>query len=141
MTNNQLSKPNSTVDFSDLLEYDEFEAYDAFQMPSHQTDEADPDNVPLSVELEQSLATTNRKSESDNFIKAPELFLRIDANNVKSQPESLADTPIRECVELQYENEFDEYEANDGTDRGECSTSYRTVENDNEQLLLEGIVI
>lgn len=134
MTDNQLSKPNSTVDFSDLLEYDEFEAYDAFQMPQQTDDEVDPDNVPLSVELEQSL---NRKSESENFVKAPELFLRIDAN-VRSQPESLADTPIRECVELQYENEFDEYDQNDGSDRAECSTSYHTVENDNEQLLLEG---
>lgn len=138
MTNNHLSKPSSTVDFSDLLEYDEFEAYDAFQMPQ-QADDIESDNVPLSVELAQSIENKDAQSESDKFVKAPELFLRIDGN-VRSQPESLADTPILECVELQYENEFDEYEQSDyGSSRPECSTSYHNVENDNEQLLLEGI--
>ncbi len=136
MTNNQIPKRDSAVDFSDLLEYDEFEAYDAFQMPEH-TDE--PDNVPLSVELAESIEETNsRKSDSENFVKAPELFLRIDGN-VKSQPDSLADTPIRECAELQYENEFDEYDDNDVFNHPECSTSFHAIENDNEQLLLEGI--
>lgn len=137
MTNNQIPKRNSAVDFSDLLEYDEFEAYDAFQMPQN-SDEAVTDNVPLSVELAQSIQNNRRNSDSDNFVKAPELFLRIDGV-VKSPPESLAETPIRECVELQYENEFDEYEDNNGLHYPECSTSFHTIENDNEQLLLEGM--
>lgn len=137
MTNHQIPKRNS-ADFSDLLEYDEFEAYDAFQMPQN-ADETVSDNVPLSVELAQSIENNSRrKSDSENFVKAPELFLRIDGV-LKSQPESLAETPIRECVELQYENEFDEYEENDGLHRAECSTSFSAIENDNEQLLLEGI--
>lgn len=137
MTNNQIPKHNSAADFSDLLEYDEFEAYDAFQMPQS-ADDAVSNNVPLSVELAQSIESTSRKSDSENFVKAPELFLRFDGT-VKSEPESLADTPIRECVELQYENEFDDFEDNDGFDHPECSTSFRTIENDNEQLLLEGM--
>lgn len=142
MTNNQIPKRNSAVDFSDLLEYDEFEAYDAFQMP--QTVEEDvSDNVPLSVELAQSLQNNSRNltvSDSDNFVKAPELFLRIDGV-VKSPPESLAETPIRECAELQYENEFDDYEESNGIQYPESSTSFHTLENDNEQLLMEGMSI
>lgn len=139
MTNNQIPKHDSAVDFSDLLEYDEFEAYDAFQMPSS-PDDAVSDNVPLSVELAQSVEHASRQSDSETFVKAPELFLRFDGIG-KSQPESLAETPIRDFVELQYENEFDEYEDNDELHHPECSTSFRTIENDNEQLLLEGMSV
>lgn len=137
MTNNQIPKHNSAAEFSDLLEYDEFEAYDAFQMPPTSTDDAVSDNVPLSVELAQSIDNNRRKSESENFVKAPELFLRIDGVD-KSQPDSLTQTPVRECAELQYENEFDEYDDTDGIYHPECSTSFHKIENDNEQLLLEG---
>lgn len=133
MTNNQIPQRNSSVDFSDLLEYDEFEAYDAFQMPEG-TENLDSDNVPLSVELAQSVQSNTK---SDNFVKAAELFLRIDGG-VKSQPESLTQTPIRDCVELQYENEFDDEES-DGMQYPECSTALHSIENDNEQLLLEGM--
>lgn len=142
MTNNQIPKRNSAVDFSDLLEYDEFEAYDAFEMPQT-AEEVVSDNVPLSVELAQSIENNSRtrtESDSDSFVKAPELFLRIDGV-VKSQPESLAETPIRECAELQYENEFDDYEENDGMQYPESSTSFHTIENDNEQLLMEGMSV
>lgn len=140
MTNNQIPKQNSAVDFCDLLEYDEFEAYDAFQIPQT-ADDVVSDNVPLSVELAQSLQNNSRNctiSDSEHFVKAPELFLRFDGV-VKSQPESLADTPIRECVELQYENEFDDYEESNGIQYPECSTSFHTIQNDNEQLLMEGM--
>lgn len=137
MTNHQIPQRNSSVDFSDLLEYDEFEAYDAFQMPEN----VDSDNVPLSVELAQSVQSNSKnctKSDCEHFIKAPELFLRIDSV-VKSQPESLTQTPIRDCIELQYENEFDDYEESNGIQYPESSTSFHTIENDNEQLLMEGM--
>lgn len=138
MTNHQIPKRNSAVDFSDLLEYDEFEAYDAFQMP-HRSKDGESDNVPLSVELAQSSETNcSRKGDASSFVKAPELFLRIDGGRGNSQPESLTATPIREGgAELQYENEFEVYETTGAN--FECSTSFQTVENDNEQLLLEGM--
>lgn len=141
MTNKQIPKRNS-ADFSDLLEYDEFEAYDAFQMPQT-TENVTVDNVPLSVELAQSIQSSSRnftKSEVEHFVKAPELFLRIDGV-VKSQPECLAETPIKDCVELQYENEFDDYDESDGIQYANPSTSFNTIENDNEQLLLEGMTV
>lgn len=155
----------NSLDFADLLEYDEFDVYDdtlstLVSQRSCYDRITETEGVPLSVELSQSMNATAGPSqqslktlpppllvvaEDKGFVKAPELFLRFGINSSNSV-DDFVDTPTNQpndCVELQYENEFDEDEG-DGADDflrfTESTKSYHSVtENENEQLLLEGI--
>ena len=151
------SNPNS-LDFIDLMEYDEFEEYDVYQTRSYPqiaSNTEEPNNVPLSVELSES---TNSDSTKETFVKGSELFLRIDSvgasissssGGADEQDECSSDTPTNanNCVELQYENEFESNEDDadnncDGSNLlGFNSFYHSAVDNENEQLLLEGILV
>lgn len=155
----------NSLDFADLLEYDEFDVYDEtlstlVSQRSCCDDQLCCDSitkiegVPLSVELSQAIAGPSQQcfnalptsslvvADDETFIKAPELFLRFGMNSSNSV-DDFVDTPTNQpndCVELQYENEFDEDEVDDSLRFIESSKSYHSVtENENEQLLLEGI--
>lgn len=174
MTEPSFPNPNS-LDFTDLLEYDEFDVYNELPVQRRQcTDELccnsneKIDGVPLSIELSQVQDVTD--TEQEHFVKASELFLRFDGG-VGSTSTSTSDcvvdtscgsgikfsgsdngsnsseTPINiDCVELQYENEFDDDDDdcggnNDFLQFTEATKSYHSMnENENEQLLLEGIL-
>lgn len=155
----------NSLDFADLLEYDEFDVYDdtlstLVSQRSCYDRITETEGVPLSVELSQSMNATAGPSqqslktlppqllvvaEDKGFVKAPELFLRFGINSSNSV-DDFVETPTNQpndCVELQYENEFDEDDG-DGADDflrfTESTKSYHSVtENENEQLLLEGI--
>lgn len=151
----------NSLDFADLLEYDEFDVYDdALSQRSISDSITQIEGVPLSVELSQSInaiagpsqqcfkalpAPSLVVAEDEGFVKAPELFLRFGISSSQSV-DDFVDTPTNQpndCVELQYENEFDEDEdegADDFLRFNESTKSYHSVtENENEQLLLEGI--
>lgn len=158
------TNPNS-LDFVDLMEYDEFDVYDEIQSRSlpiddNRTIDMENSGVPLSVELSESMLNrsalpstsqcTNQSdaigdsiSSSSSFVKGSELFLRIDGQNVDSAKSS-EETPttINVGIELQYENEFYDEDNVDGDNLqfNETSQSYHSMaDNENEQLLLEGI--
>lgn len=158
----------NSLDFADLLEYDEFDVYDEklstlVSQRSFCDDQLCGDSitkiegVPLSVELSHAMAGPSKQcfkalpapslvvTEDDGFVKAPELFLRFGINSSNSV-DDFVDTPTNQpndCAELQYENEFDDDEgegADDFLRFSESTKSYHSVtENENEQLLLEGI--
>lgn len=166
---------DETTDLAELFEYDEFDSYDSQTYPTIDAiNNACGGNsgVPLSVELSQCLqksteqSTSNTPSANDNFVKAPEIFLRFDGNNsgIASVHGNLAQPQIHDeqsnsidsidscrdvlnpsidrdqCYELQYEDEFI-----DSNDENECDSSNvvyerrNSIESDYEQLLLEGI--
>lgn len=164
---------NKSLDLADLLEYDEFDSFEAArEIPS-------PDNeigVPLSVELSDSMCQISGPttapsqtpfdggSTEDGFVKSAEIFLRLDNDgdsgttttitmasgslNSKQSLDSTGGGPSSgqfssiDCdIELQYENEFfdpNNDECNFGTEPSRVHHR-STIENDNEQLLLEGI--
>lgn len=168
---------DETTDLTELFEYDEFDSYDSQTYPTIDAIHAacgGNSGVPLSVELSQCLnksteqSTSNTSLANDNFVKAPEIFLRIDGNNsgggITSVHGNLAQPQIHDeqsnsidsidscrdvlnpsidrdqCYELQYEDEFI-----DSNDENECDSSNvvyerrNSIESDYEQLLLEGI--
>lgn len=168
--------PNDgSMDFTELLEYDEFDddsanrsAVVVFDANIHS-----PVGVPLSVELLTAarngakVSTTEEDEQTSSFVKGSELFLRLDApaaGAASSDTLCSDDTPIAGPstavfdpttpfigVELQYDNEFDgnDDDANDAGRNGACnrylqfndtSKSYHSmIENENEQLFMEGI--
>lgn len=179
----------SSPSLTDLFEYDEYDSY-VNPYAEINTSEHFDEGIPLSVELSESLsrqinnvphnitssATDNDTDDiSEQFVKAPEIFLRLendvvtaatsastaDANRkIKTECDRIGDsiessgsdvsvvpTTIEiECdiVELHYENEFiDAYDADECDDVDQTmSMSQRLTtqfENENEQLLFEGI--
>lgn len=187
-----MSNPSieSSPSLTDLFEYDE---YDSFENPYAEIDRREPyvDGIPLSVELSESLLCRRQCDESvsheialspgtaaidtdanDHFVRAPEIFLRIDNNNdvvpvttsanridgakikterdraTGSSESSGSDasvvpaTDASDIVELHYENEFIDANADECDDtelmRRRSTTQF---ENDNEQLLFEGTQI
>lgn len=82
---------DESTDLAELFEYDEFDSYDSHTYRT--IDEIQSacginSGVPLSVELSQCLSTsiecsstTSHTSNHDSFVKAPEIFLRIDHTN------------------------------------------------------------
>lgn len=147
-------------DLIDLFEYDEFDSYNeyAYHVVTMNNDSSN-DGIPLSVELSETLnksqSTINEKSSND-FVKAPEIFLRIDVNGAGPNSESFNKKNVEccekldslescdsndviltgNCAELQYENEFM------NTSEPECNFSHstRSIDNDYEELFLEGII-
>lgn len=173
MTEQNFPNPNS-LDFTDLLEYDEFDVYDKL-LPSSDgngqerlarrpcTDQLccssndKVEGVPLSVELSE---VQDKSNDDEPFVKAPELFLRFDGASgddggssgsgvrfrCSVNDNNSCETPVNnDCVELQYENEFDDDDDDVDGNSGflqftEATKSYHSMnENENEQLLLEGI--
>lgn len=152
-----------TTDLADLCEYDEYDSYnEKASFTEH--------GVPLSVELSQSLygsQTPVNEPTSNFFVKAPEIFLRFDStntsvtefnpkvsvqntdNNVSKELEPISfnlkeNTDVNicdDCVELQYENEFE----NHSNEIDDCSAEIihkgnNSLDNDYEELFLEGII-
>lgn len=169
----------SSLDLTDLYEYDEFDLY---ENPYNNSPEQQyEDGIPLSVELSESIRL-NRISasqetclnsninltdhQSNAFVKSSEIFLRIDNeaetatattttittssskktdfdcdrktnDSIESSGSdvSLVHISHDDIVELHYENEFIDPNA-DECDVDERHTAF---ENENEQLLFEGI--
>lgn len=147
MCDKDFTSPTS-LDIADLLEYDEYDAVPPEAHTSQSTGaHVSPSALPLSEELARALQV------ADGFTKSAELFLRIDdTSNAASAAETADPTDGEEFagafgggVELQYENEFEEDGI--GLEDGfggfaEATRSYHSMaENENEQLLMEGIEI
>lgn len=166
---------DESTDLMELYEYDEFDSYDSHTYPTIEAIHSAygvNSGVPLSVELSQCLSSTSHEQSTattshDNFIKAPEIFLRIDATNdgdriaLPSNPtatidnvpaksidsiDSCADGEVKlstnrdECIELQYEDEFiDSSDENDCEPANVIYERRNSIESDYEQLLFEGI--
>lgn len=159
--------PNgSSMDFTELLEYDEFDDDSSNRSPPPHDS---PVGVPLSIELltaaagnkvpiepeDKSGCSSSAEEEGEtnsNFVKGSELFLRFDgvasAANCVDTPTagpSSATNFTGAGIELQYDNEFDADDDDDADHRrflqfNDTSKSYHSmIENENEQLLLEGI--
>lgn len=178
----------SSPSLTDLFEYDEYDSYES-SYAEIDTGENLEEGIPLSVELSESIgrhcddvphkittttaaataAASNDTDASNQFVRAPEIFLRIDNDVVHASTASAStdvSTEIKtECnrsggstessgsdlsevratgcgiVELQYENEFIDANADDcddGAQMSSCQRSMAQFENDNEQLLFEG---
>lgn len=171
------SDPDS-LDFIDLLEYDELQqAYDPqhnpHSCPSRPNRSCDDQRccssaakghgIPLSQELDEadrhlfnpvpipSTSTTSHHNAAIRHQESAELFLRLDSNDCVVDKASVdLDTPVTTTAEffggeeLQYENEFDDAFSGSLAAGGydECSRSldgFALGDNENEQLLLEGI--
>lgn len=175
----------SSTSLTDLFEYDEYDSYESSYAEIDTLENLD-EGIPLSVELSESIsrqcddrshkittstAVADIDTDANNqFVRAPEIFLRIDNDVVNaSQASAITDasTEIKtECngsggstessgsdvsevratgcdiVELHYENEFIDANADECDDGGQMSSCQRSMtqfENDNEQLLFEGI--
>lgn len=139
-------------DLLELFEYDEFDSYDEHTYQAiAAAKETASDGIPLSVELSESLHNSQSDEQNSGFVKAPEIFLRIESNieNKTKRSNSLESSdsniviPVAngddiECFELQYENEFDDQI--DETDIAHSSCQPNScVETEYEQLLFEGI--
>lgn len=186
-----MSNPSieSSSSLTDLFEYDE---YDSYENPYAEIDTSSDcdDGIPLSVELSESLRRqcadelsqkiTSSCADIDtdanqHFVRAPEIFLRIDNNDVaattttpgdasattdastkikktecdrtvgsiESSGSDVSEVPAIGCdiVELHYENEFIDANADDDdiNRTTACQRSTTQFENDNEQLLFEGM--
>lgn len=140
-TNNMCDKDvcsPTSLDITDLLEYDEYEADDgqdstAPTLPT--TSRTSPAAQPLSVELKQAdelkqAANARQKSSADSdvltYTQSPELFLRLhdtadaerDGQQLNASPEQppYTDATLNSSggssflcgAELQYENEFED---------------------------------
>lgn len=177
----------SSPSLTDLFEYDEYDSYES-SYAEMDTRENLEEGIPLSVELSQSIgrqcndvpyrittsaaATAAASIDTDannQFVRAPEIFLRIDNDAVhastattstddstkiktecnrsggstESSGSDLSEVRATGCdiVELQYENEFIDAnadECDDGAQMSTCQRSMTQFENDNEQLLFEG---
>lgn len=164
MTTNEVSP-----DLLELYEYDEFDSYEEhLNQAIVAAKETASDGVPLSVELSESLHSNQSVNEERNtdasevlFEKAPEIFLRIGAPETETEceiklklqseghnvsVESIDNNDVLlvtdgadECIELQYENEFE-----DSTDDVDCNVAHSSnrpksfIEDEYEQLLFEG---
>lgn len=202
------SSPEFPADLGELFEYDEIEYFDAFESTESQSYQNESqketkatDGIPLNVELLESMCQNSGESTSalaistnparsplqnpKSFVKAPEIFLRIDNSDLdatnpskSAQPENDSRTmPLNRpsSMKLLCDNKCDSFESNEGSDKqnndnDDCqftnelqyeneffdpkfddvgnNFSYEidalhqsTSENDNEQLLLEGILI
>lgn len=72
-----------SADLMDLFEYDEFDSYDDHTYHLITENSCSTENsVPLSVEISESLSenpTPVSEQPCNDFVKAPEIFLRIDS--------------------------------------------------------------
>lgn len=154
---------------TDLANFCEFDEYDSYQSTSSSSfiEYGVPLSVELSESLCES-QTPVKKQTSNCFVKAPEIFLRFDStitsatsshasrqsdeNDVLNKLENSDETIslgsneknkvniCDDCVELQYENEFEN--PNDEVDDGNSQVIYdrsNSSDNDYEELFLEGI--
>lgn len=121
-------------DLEELFEYDEFDSYDENAYQSIiANDVSHEGGVPLSIELSESLSknqTPENELPCNNFTKAPEIFLRIDASTTTSNSSIYGNdanccgktsNKIEQCSTL---NSLESSESNDGplstTNRDEC---------------------
>lgn len=165
------SSTELSPDLGELFEFDEIESDGNIFYELNRNNESDlSDGVPLSVELSESLCrsaaeTILCQSIDSNFIRAPEIFLRIDnieteatnssssinvknnhnesierneGNSIDSNESDASFVAIadNDIVELQYENEFVDSEIS-VHDSGHVLRPSQ-FESDNEQLLFEG---
>lgn len=153
-----------TTDSTDLCEYDEFDSYDEKTYQATSSTGFTEYGVPLSVELSESLyesQTLINKHPADCFVKAPEIFLRFDLNitsatdndsNVSNELKNSEKTISIEskendnvdyhddCVELQYENEFEDPDDEFNDDNAQLIYKRNNrSDNDYDELFLEGI--
>lgn len=113
------------TDLMELFEYDEFDSYD--DQTYLFTDNFNQSGVPLSVELSESLSknqTPVTEKPSTGFVKAPEIFLRIESSGTEAfktdtNSESLSENrdthknalnKLRNCGKS---NSFESNESND----------------------------
>lgn len=147
-----------TSDSADLCEYDSY------------TSSYTEHGIPLSVELSESLCASQTpvsETSSNFFVKAPEIFLRFDSsitdlktivsqvseqnteNNVPQELKTISFNPEEKndinicdnCVELQYEDEFE----NPSNEIDDCSAEVlpkrsNSLDNEYEELFLEGTI-
>lgn len=164
MCDKDFTSPTS-LDITDLLEYDEFQTYDEpLSSTTNGSSLQIPDAVPLSEELAEAVAAqASEQHQSDDFSKSAPLFLRLeDSDGIASVSnrattstaarqdsadeidDAAAGFPLGAGIELQYENEFDENNGDGSEDGfghfgGTMMRSYHSMaENENEQLLMEG---
>lgn len=159
------------TDSINLFEYDEFDAYEGhtYQFKCNGLPEG---GIPLSIELSESLckSQTTVNEKPFNFVRAPEIFLRIDSTSTTElSPEILDQNYYNpsglkhgakinrlestktndvilfgsqdECVELQYENEF--LCPNDDSNNDftlSTRNQHDSIDNDYEEVLFEGIL-
>lgn len=156
------------TDLANLCEYDEYDSYQSTSSCNF-TECGVPLSVELSESLCKSLTLVDQQT-SDCFVKAPEIFLRFDptvtsatdfispaskqisennvSNKLKNSEGTIPfDTEAKnnviicdDCVELQYENEFEN--PNNDVDGDNAHVIYKpsnSVDNDYEDLFLEGI--
>lgn len=155
-------------DLMDLFEYDEFDSYQEYAYRIISNSDLAEGGVPLSVELSESVNKTITSIDENStigFVKAPEIFLRIDSNvnpsetisedsisnqsakndqqtnliEIKYKNDINAFSTKDECIELQYENEF--LDSNDSNDDWPERKANNNVDSEYEDLLLEGIKI
>lgn len=168
-----MSNPSfeSSPSLTDLFEYDE---YDSYENPYAEIDTSDhhTEGIPLSVELSESLsrrqcndlphtilassASTDIDTDANNqFVKAPEIFLRIDnevptaaacttstnvctiiktecdrtADSFESSGSDVSVAPAIDCdiVELHYENEFFDASGDECDDVGPSTSCLRSA--------------
>lgn len=111
------------TDLMDLFEYDEFDSYDenTYQL----IDEDSSGGVPLSVELLESLSknqTPVSDEPTNSFVKAPEIFLRIDANGSNASTTDLCTASTShnfqniETIELKHCEKSNSLESSDSND-------------------------
>lgn len=149
-----MTRNESSTDLTELFEYDEFDSSLNSIDQNTTTASNSIDGIPLSVELSEAVSA----QQNPNYVKAPEIFLRIDgeANTSTASTTTITtstankteNNPI-ECdrneiafaasnfVELQYENEFDDSD-DDENDRVVHSERISQFESENEQILFEG---
>lgn len=86
------------TELGELFEYDEFDSYDEHAYQTIITNNiSNEGGVPLSVELSESLSksqTPESEQTSDGFIKAPEIFLRIDASAIDGTSTSKSSSDV-----------------------------------------------
>lgn len=153
-----------TLDPAELFEYDEFDSYDEQTYHTHATANSESNGVPLSVELSDFFCKQNSTLDLNaSFERAPEIFLRIEANNSNATTSNnniltnvsenwksfesndscenvILSSNSAECIELQYENEFVEDNEIDYDSTNVAYHRRNSIENDYEQLLFEGII-
>lgn len=112
------------TDLMDLFEYDEFYSFDEnTYRPISSTNEIVEGGVPLSVELSESLSknqTSVSEESSSGFVKAPEIFLRIEGNSagISSNIQSLCNNNRDEnkSNKLKFREKSNSIESVDSTD-------------------------
>ncbi|XP_055302856.1 trafficking kinesin-binding protein milt isoform X2 [Sitodiplosis mosellana] len=122
------------TDLMDLFEYDEFDSYDdhTYQLIA-ESNCSTASGIPLSVELSESLSknqTPVSEQPSICFVKAPEIFLRIDAsgsristNSESSSENSGSHKNANKLKNCEKSNSLESIESNDVvllTNRDEC---------------------